>query len=396
MLAVLQKVVRIQDTPDLAELIKGLASKMPDVNIACVIAAANCLEALAKGLMEPFARHKEVVFPPMFARLKERKPTVSDAIGAALDAAFATTTISDILEMIIPPLSDKSPQVKEGTVKFIHRALTNATKPPAPAQVKPLADALVVAFGDGSGAVRDGAAASLGCLMKIVGERAMNPILEPLEDLRKSKVKEEFEKATVKCKVGPPKPAAPPPSAAPPKKKAPAKKADPPPKAASDDDDPPPKPKAPPARLAAKKAPAAAAPAAAKKPAPAASAGAASGSKGGPAPGALDTFKYKHTPETAEELAVDMIPESIATGLSDALWKPRLAAAEEMLAWLEGGEVDTVDSEVVVRFLGKKVWNDKNFQVRCINIFIMIRADAVGVGVRQDLSSPQPVSRAVS
>ena len=58
-----------------------------------------------------------------------------------------------------------------------------------------------------------------------------------------------------------------------------------------------------------------------------------------------------------------MIPTSIAADLADANWKTRLAALEEMLTWLDGGSVAEVDSEVVVRFLAKKGWGEKNFQV---------------------------------
>jgi cytoskeleton-associated protein 5 len=91
--------------------------------------------------------------------------------------------------------------------------------PPAAPQVKPLSEALAVLIGDGAENVRNESAESLGVLMKIVGERAMNPILEPMDDLRKAKVKEAFEKAVVKCKVGgPPAPkAAAPAKAEPPK-----------------------------------------------------------------------------------------------------------------------------------------------------------------------------------
>lgn len=38
---------------------------------------------------------------------------------------------------------------------------------------------------------------------------------------------------------------------------------------------------------------------------------------------------------------------------------------DEMTTWLEG-VVEEVDSEVVVRFLAKKGWNEKNFQVHMI------------------------------
>ena len=57
-----------------------------------------------------------------------------------------------------------------------------------------------------------------------------------------------------------------------------------------------------------------------------------------------------------------MIPSQIASDFGDSNWKTRLAALEEMTSWVE--EVaDSVDSEVVVRFLAKKGWNEKNFQV---------------------------------
>lgn len=51
------------------------------------------------------------------------------------------------------------------------------------------------------------------------------------------------------------------------------------------------------------------------------------------------------------------------TDLADANWKTRLAALDEMNAWLDGVVTD-VDSEVVVRCLAKKGWAEKNFQVR--------------------------------
>lgn len=90
---------------------------------------------------------------------------------------------------------------------------------------------------------------------------------------------------------------------------------------------------------------------------------AAKGAKPPPAsPGALDTFKYKHTPEDAEVLAADLIPASVMEGLGDANWKARLAAVEEMTSWLEG-VVQDADAEVIVRAIAKKGWNEKNFQV---------------------------------
>lgn len=81
---------RIKDSPELSDLVKALAGRMADANINCVMVAANCIESLAKGLMQAFARHRETVVPPVLARLKERKQNVTEALGLALDAVFAT------------------------------------------------------------------------------------------------------------------------------------------------------------------------------------------------------------------------------------------------------------------------------------------------------------------
>ena len=52
--------------------------------------AAQCLEGLAKGLMENYGRYREIVVPPMLDRLKERKVSVTDTISSALHAIFET------------------------------------------------------------------------------------------------------------------------------------------------------------------------------------------------------------------------------------------------------------------------------------------------------------------
>lgn len=86
--------------------------------------------------------------------------------------------------------------------------------------------------------------------MKIIGERPLNAIMDQLAEVRKVKVKEAYEKASVKCKVGAGGPSKSVPSSAKPTaKKGPSAKLkeDTP---SLDDELSPPKPKAkPPARL---------------------------------------------------------------------------------------------------------------------------------------------------
>ncbi|KAI9459480.1 armadillo-type protein [Lactarius psammicola] len=389
LLTLLNTTPRIKEAAEFGELSKALALRVQsDANINCVMVAAQCLEGLAKGLMGSFARYRETVVPPMLERLKERKATVTDTIGVALDAIFETTTLADILGDILPALSNKNPQVKEGACKFLTRCLSTSKQAIPPAQVKPVSEVIATLLEDSYAGARDEAANAFGTLMKMVGERPLGAVMDGLADVRKAKVKEAHEKATVKAKAGAGNPPKPTPAAT---TKGPAKKV---PSAAAKKDEVPTssetqslapdndaekKARGPPARLLAKKAPpsgagAGATPAApapstsapAKKPPPAAAAAAASSkpAKGGaPAPpGALDSFKYKHTPEDAEALAAELIPSSFITDLGDANWKTRLAALEEMTTWVES-VVEELDAEVVVRALGKKGWGEKNFQV---------------------------------
>jgi cytoskeleton-associated protein 5 len=110
--------------------------------------------------------------------------------------------LPDILPDIGPALISKNPQVKEGSLKFLGRCLTAATLPIQSVQVKQLAETLATLLEDGHEGARNEAATCFGTLMKMVGERPLNAIVEGLADMRKAKVKEAYDKATVKCKAG--------------------------------------------------------------------------------------------------------------------------------------------------------------------------------------------------
>ena len=284
------------------------------------------------------------------------------------------TTLADIIGDILPSLSNKNPQVKEGACKFLTHCLSTSRQAISPPQVKPVSEVLVNLLEDSYAGARDEAANAFGTLMKMVGERALGAVMDGLADVRKAKVKEAYEKATVKAKAGASAPSKPPPAKVSPKKPATKKKpeVDNP---LPEDDAPVPEKKArgpagkKGAPAAASGAPATSASAPAKKPPPAAAAAVAAAAASKPAkggapapPGALDTFKYKHTPEDAEALAAELIPSNFIADLGDANWKTRLAALEEMTTWVEG-IVEELDAEVVVRALGKKGWGEKNFQV---------------------------------
>ncbi|KAN0064473.1 hypothetical protein ACQY0O_002099 [Thecaphora frezii] len=377
-LKILTSSLKVKPDPRFDSLTENLALKIAkDANINVVMVACQCLEAMAKGLREGFARYKERAVPPIIEKFKEKKATTVEVLAKTLDAIFQTVSFSDILEHILTGLKHKNPAVKTESIRFLVRCLRTTRTPPAKGDIKPIGDALVAAMGDGSPDVRDAGAAGLGTLMKLIGERPMNVFLEPLDDIKKGKVQEEYKQAEVKVKMtagAPAKKAAPaaaarkPPAPAVAKPK-PAPAAAPrvvaaavPPSSLGKESARPPPRTGPPARLTARKPAAAPAPAAAAAKKAAAAGGGARGGKAGAA-SATEPVKYRFSSEDAEARAAELIPENIAAQLASGVWKERLTGMTEFNTWLDR-EVDEVESEIIVRALGKKPgWKESNFQV---------------------------------
>lgn len=79
----------------------------------------------------------------------------------------------------------------------------------------------------------------------------------------------------------------------------------------------------------------------------------------------MEPLKYKFSSEDAESRFEDVVTAEARAGLADGNWKARLEAAEGQMAWLESGQAETVESEIMFRFWSKVPgWGEKNFQVR--------------------------------
>lgn len=244
---VLEETQKALDTPRIAEgpfddLVRGFAKSMKDANIAVVITAANCVELLAKGLKKSFNKYRKDIMNAMMERLKEKKQSVTDALGGALDASFASSSFPDCLEEILEFLKHKNPQVKLESTRFLIRCLKNTREAPSPPEAKTLAEASTKLLTESQEVQRSAGAEVIGTLWKIMGDRIMNAHLDGLDDIRKNKIKEYYEAAEVKAKYKPKAAAPPKPAAAPaptkkptlgkrpvPKKAAPAAAAPPPP-----------------------------------------------------------------------------------------------------------------------------------------------------------------------
>ncbi|KAK9448339.1 armadillo-type protein [Limtongia smithiae] len=186
---------------------------MKDANVAVVSVAANCVEAMAKGMRTSFVSYVPIILTSLLDRLKEKKQTVLTALNGALDGVFESTTFGGILEDILEFLKHKNPQVKQETANFVARCLRTVKFIPKPAEIKQIAESHIALLADTAQPVRAAAAEVLGTLMKMIGERAMNPYIDLLDDIRKNMIKEYYENATVRAKQ-PEKAAALPPQAA--------------------------------------------------------------------------------------------------------------------------------------------------------------------------------------
>lgn len=236
----------IQEGP-FDEVVRGCAKGMKDANITVVVAAANVIEALAKGLRKSFAKYRSTILAPMLERLKEKKASVTDAIGAACDAVFLATGLGEIQADVFEALKNKNPSVKENTAKFVVRSFKSTKEAPTLEQTKEYAEAAKKLLTEGVAPIRDAGAEILGVMWKIMGDRNMLAHLDGVDEIRKTKIKEFSDNAEVKAKwkpkaAPPPKAAAGPARRAPAsaKKPAPTRRPAPPPRSPSPEDEPPP------------------------------------------------------------------------------------------------------------------------------------------------------------
>lgn len=83
--------IKDQNGPDMDNIVKSLAIRVKsDANVMVVSLASNIIGLLSRGIGDSFGRYRTTLVAPMLERMKERKPSVVDAIGAGLDDFFKT------------------------------------------------------------------------------------------------------------------------------------------------------------------------------------------------------------------------------------------------------------------------------------------------------------------
>uniref|UniRef100_A0A8D8W5H1 Cytoskeleton-associated protein 5 n=1 Tax=Cacopsylla melanoneura TaxID=428564 RepID=A0A8D8W5H1_9HEMI len=349
------------DYGDLVRALKKLITK--DSNVVVVGVGCKCLAMLVNGLKKKFHPYAGATLPACLEKFKEKKQNVVTPLRDAVDAIYVCTTLEAILEDVLAALENKNPQVKGETVAFLGRCFTKCTPLILNKKLlKTYVTALLKTLNEPDPTVRENSMVAIGTAMKVVGEKAIMPFLEDVNDANKmTKIKEYCDKAVLCVKQ--PKPQKERPTTAP--SKAPAAKG------GSN------APKVVKTGGAAKaikggggavnsatmtRKPAASGGGAKPKPSSGASKSSSS-SKLGPSGGRVSSEKDLND-EEVEERAGELLPSNMVADLTDANWKTRLAAMEQLKPIITDIEDAPGTAQVLIRILNKKPgFKDNNFQV---------------------------------
>ncbi|KAK2583775.1 hypothetical protein KPH14_009682 [Odynerus spinipes] len=330
------------ESGDYGEMVKALKKVISkDTNVLVVTLAGKCLTGLATGLRKRFQPYAISCLAAILEKFREKKQSVVQTLREAADAIFLSVTIDLILEDTIAALDNKNPAVKAETAAYLARCF--ARTPPLSLNKKLLkayTTTLLKTLNEPDPTVRDNSAEAIATAMKLVGEKAMMPFLTDIDNLKMTKIKECAEKVVIIVKLPPSqKPAKPRPKTAPAKveQHIKSKENETKPMKRSNTNT---------TKQGLSRKPIAS-------------------SSTNLAPKKSNTKVEKdYSNEEIEEMASQLLPNEIISGLVDSNWKNRLSAVEQLSQIVKEMEPTESSTQVIVRTLAKKSGlKDMNFQV---------------------------------
>ncbi|CAK9799265.1 Protein mini spindles [Anthophora plagiata] len=339
------------DYGDVVRSLKKVISK--DTNVVVVALAGKCLAGLAASLKKRFQPYATACLSSLLEKFREKKQNVVQAIREAADAIFLSVSIDLILEDTLAALENKNPAVKAETAAYLARCFSR-TPPPSLNKklLKSYTSVLLKTLNEPDPTVRDSSAEAIGTAMKLIGEKSMMPFLTDIDNLKITKIKECAEKAVIHVKIPSiPKAVVDRPNTAPSKNESTAKVKEPDTKATK-------RPK-----TGVTKKPQS------KKSSTSSLTNLAVSKKSASAK--LQTEK-NYSIEEIEEMAVQLFPGDIISGLADSNWKARLAAVEQLSEFVKQADPAEISAQVIVRTLARKPgFKDTNFQVLKLRLEIV-------------------------
>ncbi|KAK6453923.1 armadillo-type protein [Scheffersomyces xylosifermentans] len=206
---ILKNVVKLVTNDDYTPFFRIVAKCMKDANVQVVEIAANCSEIVTKGLQKSSQKYRPIILGPMIERTKEKKASVATALANALDAIFAVSSLSDVLEETINGMKLKTPQNKIAAANYLQRCLAATKIPPKTSEVDSIMEIGVKLLSESQEPIRQASTEVIGTLMKITGERELKQFLEKIDANRKTKIISYFETVQVQSTKSAPQQSAP-------------------------------------------------------------------------------------------------------------------------------------------------------------------------------------------
>lgn len=177
---------------DFTEICRTLKKLITDVNIAVAVEAIQALGNLAKGLRNHFSGNSRFLLPILLEKLKEKKPTLTEALTQTLQAMHKSgcLNLADIIEDVKAAVKNKVPLVRSLTLNWVTFCIEMSNKAVVSKVHKEYVPICMESLNDVTPEVRDAAFCALTAVAKMVGMRPLEKSLEKLDDVRRKKLSE--------------------------------------------------------------------------------------------------------------------------------------------------------------------------------------------------------------
>ncbi|XP_057538805.1 protein MOR1-like isoform X2 [Amaranthus tricolor] len=175
---------------DFTEVCRTLKKLVTDVNLAVSVEAIQAIGNLARGLRAHFSGSSRFLLPVLLEKLKEKKPTITDALTQTLQAMYKSGCLSlvDVLEDVKAAVKNKVPLVRSMTLNWLNFCIETSNKSVIQKAHKDYVPVCMECLNDGTPEVRDAAFSALTAIAKSVGMRPLERSLEKLDDVRRKKL----------------------------------------------------------------------------------------------------------------------------------------------------------------------------------------------------------------
>ncbi|XP_062224549.1 protein MOR1-like [Phragmites australis] len=175
---------------DFHEVSRTLKKLVTDVNLAVSVEATQAIGNLASGLRTHFSGNSRMLLPVLLDKLKEKKPTMTEALSQTLQAMHKSGcfTLIDVIEDVRVAVKNKVPLIRSLTLNWVTFCIETSNKATVLKLHKDYVPICMECLNDGTPEVRDASFAALTAIAKMVGMKPLERSLEKLDDVRKKKL----------------------------------------------------------------------------------------------------------------------------------------------------------------------------------------------------------------